>query len=79
MSQDLDIKEYVMQYKGHQRFTRLESIVEFGDALAHETVVKAVSLGYQLAEESRNPGMHQRIQKAETTYYRKKGMEMPAS
>ena len=42
------LSDYISQYSGHQRFYRLESIIEHGNLLSPQTVEQAINLGYQL-------------------------------
>ena len=73
------LSDYISQYSGHQRFYRLESIIEHGNLLAPQTVEQAINLGYQLAAESRNLGMYLKIQKSANLYYSKLGKPVPSN
>jgi len=73
------LSDYISQYSGHQRFYRLESIIEHGNLLSPQTVEQAINLGYQLAAESRNLGMYLKIQKSANLYYSKLGKPVPSN
>jgi hypothetical protein len=76
-SEEVTLQDYIKQYTGHQRFYRLEALIDHGTNLPAQTVEQAINLGYQLAAESRNLGMYLKIQKCASTYYSKLGKPVP--
>ena len=57
------LKEYVQKYTGHQRYTRLISIINSADngKVNQQLLTEAADLGYTMAVAEKLPGMHQRI------------------
>jgi len=57
------LKEYVSRYNGHQRYTRILSIINAGnpERLNPKLLAEAAELGYSMAVAEKLPGMHQRI------------------
>ena len=49
----MSLKEYIAQYNGHQRFTRLFSIIEHGSSLNEKLVIEAIQLASQLAADGK--------------------------
>jgi len=71
-TKDMTLKEYIDQYNGHNRFTRLLSIIDNpGGAKNDKTVQEAVILGYELAGKDNVLGMFKRIQQAASNYFKK--------
>ena len=72
------LQSYVHSYAGHQRFTRLLSIIERAK-LTDPLFAQAIDMGYDLALRERALGMFHRIQSTVSARYKGVGQQAPAS
>jgi hypothetical protein len=45
-SEEVTLQDYIKQYTGHQRFYRLEALIDHGTNIPPQTVELAINLGY---------------------------------
>lgn len=73
------LKEYISQYKGHQKLTKLCAIIE--SALANKTpetvVQEAIELAYQIAQQTNAIGFFPKIQTYTHKYFNDKNQQVP--
>ena len=73
-TKDMTLKEYIEQYNGHNRFTRILSIID--NSSSHQgskndkTVQEAIILGYELAGKDNVLGMFKRVQNSTSNYFK---------
>lgn len=58
------LTEYISQYSGHQRFTRIISVIDRANSSesAEKSLNEAVTLGYEIASRENCLGMFMKIQ-----------------
>ena len=80
-TKEMTLKEYIDQYNGHNRFTRLISIIENSGANQgnknEKNVTDAIVLGYELAAKGNVLGMFKRVQQAAANHFKNK--QLPAN
>lgn len=75
----ISLKDYIAQYRGHQRFTRLFSIIEHGRSDNEKLVIEAIQLAYKLAAESKVLGLWKKLNDLTARYFKNQNKNVPAS
>ena len=73
----MSLKEYIAQYNGHQRFTRLFSIIEHGSSLNEKLVIEAIQLASQLAADGKVLGQQRKLNDLTQKYFKNKNKNIP--
>ena len=75
------LSDYVNQYGGHQRFSRLFSIIDKANQgrVSEQLLTQVVNMGYQMAAAESNLGMYQRMQYAVGQHFKSVGKPVPGA
>ena len=78
----LNLKEYITQYSGHQRIVKLLQIVEnacHNKKISEQFVSEALTQGYNISADSKALGLYIKLQNAGTKYFKAIGKQVPTN